>query len=203
MSYQCGHMEEAGPAPVGPLSQPHFVLIAVIVLKRHVVGTQLMATPSACAVPALRSGGMRSGWQLCRARPCHLTWVEGENAAKQILILLPPHATHVTVRESFLPGQRLWPEQEPWPLKAQVSLIPTLPPAAVWLLMPAAPLCASVSLCTSDSLIAPKSNTRDRQAHFSQNLPQATHPALLTPQVSSQTPGWVTSGAHSQPLWTT
>lgn len=45
--------------------------------------------------------------------------------------------------------------------KGQVSLIPTLPPAAVWLLMPAAPLCASLSLCTSDSRIPPKSNAHD------------------------------------------
>lgn len=111
------------------LSQPHFLPMAVILLKSlgcsshstNARSSALMPAPSACAVPYPRSGGMRAGWWLCRARLCHLTWVEGETTVKQILILLPPHATHVPVRENLMPGQRLppaWPramEQGPRP----------------------------------------------------------------------------------------
>lgn len=137
---------------------------------------------------------MRSRWWLCRARLCHLTGVEEKLLPNNpFFFFLPPHATHVGVRGSFLQNQRLtpaWPRAmgpEPQPLKAQVSLIPSLPPAAVWLLMPAVPLCASVSFCTPDPHTPPKSVARDSQAHFSRNLPQAAHPALLTP-----VPRWLT-----------
>lgn len=187
MCYQCGHLEETDPAPKGPLSRPHFTQMAAILSK-----SQECSRHSTNATPST-SGGMRSGWWLCRARLCHLTWVEGEAVVKQYSFFLPSHATHVGVRDRFLQSQRLRPAgpramgPEPQPLKAQVSLIPSLPPAAVWLLMPAVPLCASVSFCTRDSYTPPKSVACDSQAHFSRNLPQAAHPALLTP-----VPRWLT-----------
>lgn len=97
--YQCGHLEETDAAPKGPLSRPHFTQMAAILSK-----SQECSRHSTNATPST-SGGMRSGWWLCRARLCHLTGVEGEVVAKQHFFFFFATSCHPRWSQGQLPAE--------------------------------------------------------------------------------------------------